>query len=53
MTDEQQRQFYELCQAYRHTPVTEFVAVREAYDALVAFVNQFAEKAWKYDGLNK
>lgn len=39
MTNTQLREFYELCQAYRHTPLDQFVQVSERYQALIDFVN--------------
>jgi hypothetical protein len=35
-----EREFYELCQTYRCTPMQNFVEVREGYDALVTFVRK-------------
>lgn len=34
------REFYELCQGYRHTPVDRLVEVAGAYEALIKFVNE-------------
>lgn len=42
MTDKELRRFYELCQVYRHTPVTQFKETRDAYDALVSFVTSLS-----------
>ncbi len=39
MSPDNLRKFYELCQAYRHTPVEKFVLVNERYQELVDFVN--------------
>lgn len=39
MSPDRLREFYELCQAYRHTPIEKFVQVNEAYQELVDFVN--------------
>lgn len=39
MSPDKAREFYELCQAYRHTPLTEQRLVGERYQELVDFVN--------------
>lgn len=33
------RDFYELMQTYRHMPIGEFVQVREAYDAVITYLD--------------
>ena len=38
LTDSQRRQFYELCQSYRHTLITEQVTASERFNTLCDFV---------------
>lgn len=40
MNSQKLREFYDLCQAYRHTPIKDIVAVGRAYEALIDFVNE-------------
>ena len=44
MTDEELREFYVLCQAYRHTPPTETIQLCDYFDSLVDFVNAMLTK---------
>lgn len=49
MTELKLREFYELCQVYRHVPATEQVAVSEAYDRLIDFVNALVDEQRELD----
>lgn len=44
MTEEEEREFYELMQAYRHAPPADQKAVIEAYEAVKTFIKQ---RIWK------
>jgi len=44
MTDEELEQFYNLCQLYRHTPITNVQLLCDNYDDLVDFVNAMLAK---------
>lgn len=44
MKSEKLREFYDLCQEYRHTPMDSIVAVAGAYERLVKFVDALVDE---------
>lgn len=42
----EEQEFYELMQAYRHCPMTDFAGVAEAFEAVKAYVRDEADEAW-------
>lgn len=46
MTENELREFYELCQEYRHVSVHHLADVRNAYDALTDFVNRLSSERY-------